>query len=147
MQQNMRRHGYYGGVGGGLGDDKVFVWFMGIVIAVVIAFFGWVAYACHEDAKYDKLPNKVYTKQMGTLLAVHDCWSSKGSYNCEVVLSTGERFETNVTGWPDDILNLGQPLHIELWTQGDRQRGMWCNRTKCTERWRTYRGHSDFKTY
>lgn len=149
IMQQMRTHGspFGGGYGDG-GYESGPDWGMRIFFSAMLSFFllivGFIAYNIHIDNKYDAMPKSVYSRPMGEVKRVHTCYSGKHYYECEVVMSTGYAFRTDITEWPDSILDLGTTLHLEYVTQGDRQIGYWCNTEICTERWRAYRGDSDF---
>ena len=126
-------------------DSCGWCWVVGTLCAVVVAVLFYFGHKWNkEEDRLDAITPVVYSIPRGHVTSVNRCYSGKHYYNCTITMSNGDRWETDITNWPDEFFTPGTELHWEIWTQEYRQKQFLCNTTKCYAMNRFEKGDEDY---
>ena len=92
-----------------------------LAAAVVVATIIFVGVSVYEDAQRRELPYTDIDTRIGTVVAINNCYAGKHSTYCDVTLDGNRTFETDITDYPGDNLQVGQELYTRVRRQGNLQ--------------------------
>lgn len=128
-------------------DWDLFEWFLAALFAGGCIVGTMIISSAVRDHKLDNLPTTVYDRGGVTVLKNENCQGSKYSYNCDITMSDGMRFQTDLSDWPSGMLYPNTRLTSQVRTNGIRQQYVYCNAQYCHTYMSCYKSECFNQTY
>lgn len=90
-----------------------------VTVGSVLIAIAFVAMDVYEGHQRRQLPYYDTDTRVGRVVAVENCQANKHSTYCDVTLDGNRTFETDITNYPGDNLQVGQEIWQRVRRQGD----------------------------